>query len=70
MTSMLTVPPVAAPATMTVNSVRMAPELEARLAEAARRLNMSKSDLIRQSLAAYLDTLEPAPLHGQQFRAA
>lgn len=59
MTSMFTVPPVAAPVTMTVNSVRLSPALEARLAATAARLGMSKSDLIRQSLLAYLDQLEP-----------
>ncbi|HET8730665.1 MAG TPA: ribbon-helix-helix protein, CopG family [Moraxellaceae bacterium] len=60
MTTMLKMPPVAAPhpASMTVNSVRLAPDLEARLAEAAGRLHLSKSDVIRQALVEFLDTRE------------
>lgn len=41
-------------AVMTVNSVRLAPSLEARLAETAGRLHMSKSDVIRQALVEFL----------------
>lgn len=49
------------PEAMTVNSVRMSSALEARLAEVAGRLRMSKSDVIRQALGEYLDKLEPVP---------
>lgn len=60
MTTMLKLPPVAVPhpAAMTVNSVRLAPDLAARLAESAGRLHMSKSDVIRQALVEFLDKRE------------
>lgn len=47
---------------MAVNSVRMTAEFEARLVEAAGRLRMSKSDVIRQALGEFLHKLEAAEL--------
>lgn len=43
-----------APAAMTVNSVRLGAELEARLRAASARLGMRKSDVIRQALEELL----------------
>lgn len=51
MTVMMQAAPVAAKAeAMTVNSVRLGAELEARLLAVAARLGMRKSDVIRQAL--------------------
>lgn len=49
---------------MTVNSVRLGPEIEQRLAELAVRQQRSKSDLIRQALAEYFErqAREAAPV--------
>lgn len=40
---------------MTVNSVRLGPEIDARLNELASRLRCSRSDIIRWALVAYID---------------
>lgn len=55
MTMMMQAAPVAAkPEAMTVNSVRLGAELEARLLAVAARLGMRKSDVIRQALEELL----------------
>lgn len=40
-------------------SIRLAPELEERLAKASRRLRVNKSEVIKRSLETYLSQIEP-----------
>jgi hypothetical protein len=58
---------------MTVNSVRLGPEIDARLNELAERLACSRSDIIRWALVAYFErhareSAAPAPDNGARVR--
>ena len=41
-------------------SIRLGEELEERLARASKKLRVTKTDVIKRSLAAFLDQIEPS----------